>query len=63
MRSISARQASNASARCGALAAHTIAASPTESSPTRWSAARRVPGSSAAIPEAMRRSSRTAIGA
>jgi len=48
-RSIAARHAVNASARCGAAAAITTAASPIASAPTRCSIASRAPGTSASI--------------
>ena len=60
-RSIIARHAVNASARCGAAAAITTATSPTSRRPTRCSTASRVPGSSASISSRSRSSSRSAI--
>ena len=61
MRSMSSRQARNASARWGALAAQATAASPTRRAPIRCVAATRTPGISAAISPRMRPSSASAI--
>ena len=52
-----------ASARWGALAAHTTAASPTTRDPTRWATATRVPGISRSISSAIRVISASAIEA
>src|SRR6185312_2962127 len=60
--SISARQASNAAARCAAETTTTTAASPTFSGPTRCSAARAITSWSAATFSATSRSSLAASG-
>ena len=60
-RSMAARQASNASARCGAAAAMTTAVSPTASAPTRWWMATRAPGHSRSISSAISASTCSAI--